>query len=139
MKEAIHQKVVFVDGEEFKIHIFAPSRALKVLARLTKLIGVPMMAMAGKDRDSALDAAPAAMKALVDRLDEDNVVSLVAELLTSVSHQNKQVNMDLDFAGRLGTMTKLIKEVIEAQYTDFFEAVSGLMGEEESPNTQKTA
>jgi hypothetical protein len=140
MQAVVHQKVVLIDGDEFKINIFAPSRSLKLLARITKLIGEPLMMMAGGkgDRSLAAELLPKAMRALTERMDEQQILNIIQELLASVTYQNKQITLDIDFHGRLGLLTKVLKEVVEAQYVDFFEAVAGMMGEE-VPTPQTTA
>ena len=116
---------VVIDNQQFTISLFAPTRALKLLARLTKLAGEGMAVMAkagGKDADP-LQLLPEAVKIILSRLDEDEFVGLVKELMASVTVDKKLINFDIAFQGRLGLLMKLLAKVIEVQFLDFYTAL----------------
>jgi hypothetical protein len=115
---------VVVDDQQYTITLFSPTRALKLLARITKLAGESMavMAKAGAGGDP-VDLLPQAVKQLLARLDEDEVVSLAKELCACVTVEKRPITFDLEFHGRLGTMAKLIGKVVEIQFTDFYSAL----------------
>lgn len=123
------QKELTIDGEDYKIHMLPPSRAFKLAVRLTKFIGEPVAAMAASAGDGEKVAAvlPAAIKSLMNNLDEDGTLSLIQQLLESVTQKNKQLNFEHHFAGRLGHMLKLTTKVVEVQFSDFFESIGDMV------------
>lgn len=121
-----YQKHVRVDDEDYKLHVFMPTKAFKLGARVAKVLGEPVVAMASAagEEAKALEAMPAAVRALLANLHEDEVWSLIKELMTCVSYNGKSIELDNHFKGRLGHMLKLVKEIIEFQFKDFFVAIA---------------
>lgn len=117
-----YQTIASVDNFNYKIVAFGPSQGFKLAARLMKFVGEPVAAMASAagNEAKALEVIPLAVKALCSNLDEDSVLSLIKELLTSVVYQNKQINFEEHFQGRLGHMMKVVGKVVEFQFKDFF-------------------
>lgn len=121
------QQTCEIDDVAYGIMLFAPTRALKLQIRLAKIIAAPMaeMAKAAGDVDP-LTILPTAVKLLMEKMaDEEEVVGLIKDMMTCVTREKKQLNFDLEFHGRLGTMLKLLLKVIEVQFQDFTEALSG--------------
>jgi len=125
------QRMVTVDGEEYKIVTFGPTKAFTLAARLTKFIGEPLASMAGAvgSEQKAAEMLPLAVKSLCNNLDEDAVLSLIKELLNSVSQRNKMLDFEQHFQGRLGHMIKLVGKVVEVQFADFFSELGGSLAE----------
>ena len=120
---------VVIDSQQFTISLFAPTRALKILARLTKLAGEGMAVMAqagGKGADPLL-LLPQAVKIILSRLDEDEFVGLTKELVACVSVDKKMLTFDTFFQGRLGLLMKVLSKVIEVQFLDFYTALGESM------------
>ena len=77
-----------IDGEDYIITQFGATKSMKVLTRLTKIVGEPIGKVAGgiEPGKSVLDQnldgqmIGAAIKALADNLDEDVVITTVKEL-----------------------------------------------------------
>jgi hypothetical protein len=119
------QIFITVDGAEYKLHLFSPTRALKLSARLAKFIGEPIAAMASAAGDEArsLDVLPIAVKSLLNNLHEDEVIGLLKDLIACATHENKSINFDLHFEGALGRLFKLSTEIIKYQFSDFFAVI----------------
>ena len=124
-----YQKNVKVDGQTYKVVLLPPTRALKIAMKLTKLIGEPMAAMAGAGGDeiSSAKALPAAVKALMERIDEDSVLDLIKEMIGTCVKENKSLNFEDEFHGRLGHLIKLFAAVLEVQFKDFFTDLAGML------------
>jgi hypothetical protein len=120
-----YQKTVTVDGEDYKVHLLPPSRAYKLATKLTKMIGEPLGTMAGSMGDEAKSATalPMAIKALTTNLADDDSLVLIKALMETVTFENKPLNFESHFQGRLGLMLKLVAKVVEVQFADFMGAV----------------
>lgn len=135
------QQFVDIGDRQYCITLFAPTRALKLLTRLTKLLGEPMAVMSaaeGGGPEKVFELLPKATKALMERLgDEEAVVKLVKDLLECATRDRKQITFDTEFQGRLGDMMKLLSKVVEIQFQDFFKALGenlqGAEGESKPP------
>src|SRR5688572_16496070 len=94
-------KEVIVGEHTYSITQFSATKGLKLLTRLTKIIGEPIAVLAG---EGGLDAEVSgklmgqAIKALADKLDEANVIQTVKELLEGVTRNGAPINFDIDFA-----------------------------------------
>jgi hypothetical protein len=126
------QKYVDVDGRTYKVHMLSPSKAFKISAKLFKLIGEPMAALAAssdkKNEEKATQAIPMAVKALCHNLDEEAVLILIKELIATTSYDNKSINFEDHFQGKLGLLMKLLVKIIEVQFGDFIEGMGALFG-----------
>ena len=124
-----YQKEVEIDGETYKIHLLPPTRALQFSVKLTKLIGEPLANMAAaQDKDPA-ELLPLAVRALVSRLDEGEVVTLVKAMAETCTKNNQKINFEADFQGRLGHLVKLVGKVMEVQFGGFFSGLSEMLGQ----------
>lgn len=121
-----HKTVVYGDTE-YMITMLPPSRAIKLLTKLTKIVGEPMAKMAAAAGDQKDEMIPMAIAALTSKLEAEEVLALVKELMTCVTKDNKSINFETEFMGKLGTVLKLCKEVLEVNYSDFLEEISSLM------------
>lgn len=126
-----------IDGKLYEFSQFNTTVSLRVLARLTKIVGEPIaIALGGAkkvdkksddlaDKDVTGEVFGKAVKALVDRLDENEVVNLV-KLLTSeqVLCDNSKIVFDDHFCGDIGHLFKVIVGALEAQYGNFFGGIT---------------
>lgn len=131
-----YQKHRTIDGEEYKIHVMTPSTSIKLLTRIFKLLGEPFAEMAvgvkaAKNEDEANEQAmkllPVAVRALVSRMDENEVMGVVQQLTSAVTVDNKQISFERHFQGRLGHLLKLLSACVEVQYGDFLGALAEMM------------
>jgi len=132
-----------IDGELYEVTQFPATQALRHLTTLTRLLGEPLTEAAGvvgeiddlggfldMDVSDAVGAVipflSKAVKALVAKLDEAEVETLVKSLLehTHSTLEGKAVVVgrvfDTYFAGRLGHLFKVLGFVLEVNYRDFF-------------------
>lgn len=87
--------------------------------------------MTGKEQTQLLGGA---VRALVERLDEDEVLKTIKDLVDTAECDGKKIIFETHFQGKIGHLFKVIFAVLEVQYSDFLgEALSmvegsGLMG-----------
>lgn len=125
-----------VDSHTYSFSKYGAKESLKVLTRLTRIIGEPlaigMAAASGKKSGKSLldteidpDIIGKAVRALVDRLDEDEVMGLI-EKLTSVGVlcDGKKINFDVHYNGKLPHLFKVLWAAIEVQYGNFFDELT---------------
>lgn len=129
-----YNKSFAIGGETYTITLFSPTRAVKLATKLSKLVLEPLSVMAGAsgnknnpDQNKVVELLPQAIRSLTQRLDEDEVLDLIRELMTSVSKNKKQIQFDLEFTGRLGDMVKLVYKIIEVQFEDFIIALGEML------------
>lgn len=135
--ETEYQKLVTVDGDEYKLIALPPSKAFRIGTKLIKLVGEPISTMAlvagddkGKDKaaagERAAKAIPVAVRALLANLHEEEMYGMIRELLGSVEYDKKLLTKDLievHFQKRLGHMVKVVTEVVRYQFEDFFDEI----------------
>lgn len=129
------RKVVTVDDQGYEIAPMITSQALKVWTRLTKLV-LPALGAAGNSAaslgsvlDSELNLERVA-SLLTSNLTEDEVLKTVKDLLSPqcVSLDGGMaIEFETHFAGRLLHLTKLLGQVLEVNYGDFFEGIKDIL------------
>lgn len=133
-----------LDGEKYKVKHFSATRGTKIFSRLVKFAGEPIAKFlsAGKALKENDDAAAnavlgQAISALSARIDENEVETLVKDILDSVqvidakSGKLRAVGgeyFDVHFQGRIGHMFKLVGRTVAFQYSDFLGDLAGLQG-----------
>lgn len=127
----IEQKDFSLDEESYTITMFPADQGLKVLSKLVKLIGEPMMELAkmNNDKEAMFDHLAAAVRSLSMRLDDENVVSLCKQLSSCVikhgdGSQTIDKKFNTHFSGRIGHMFKLLVEVVNFNYADFLDVLA---------------
>lgn len=115
-------------------------RALRLKAKLIKLLGPSasvIFAAASKDILKADEAIPQALTLLVDRLDENTFDKFVLEMLQGIKKDGRDIDeksFDSLFTGQLNELFLVLKEVLEANFGDFFQEggiLKILLGKEE--------
>lgn len=144
MREVVQKTV---DGRLYEFEQFSTTVALKTLSKLTKLLGEPIVLALGaiKKTDAAkakkgdkvktaldtdlsdLDTAVLgqAVRSLIDRMEENEVVELVKQL-TSVGLlcDHKPVLFDEHYRGETSHLFKVLSASLSAQYGNFLGAVT---------------
>ena len=75
-----------------------------------------------------------AFEALSERIDEDIVLDTIDELLSDVSYvsgdqyQNLAGSFELHFQGNIFHLFKVVKKVLEVNYSDFLSGLTGVLG-----------
>lgn len=135
-------KEIEIGGSRYTIRMFTPTKALKVLTRLTKLVGEPLAQAAnGMDKDLA-EVLPRIVHTLIERLDEQEVERLIKEdLIDAVLFEGVPVKQifDLHFQGRIGDLFKVLIEVVKYNYQDFFKGLAAATGKLAGPKLESVS
>lgn len=112
-----------IDGAKYMVTQMTARQALKMQAKLIKLLGPCVSELitcfVSKDKENGLSKV---VTALATQLDDKTFDQLVFELLTNVRKNGFELNessINLEFAGALNTLFKVIGFVLEANYSDF--------------------
>lgn len=99
-------------------------RAVRMQARLLRLVGPSFGALIGSDPKNPDSSIPLAVSLLADKLDETTFEKLVLELMTGVRKDGAELTrgkIDLDFAGNLNDLYRVIQFILEVNFSDFFQ------------------
>jgi len=129
-----------VDGQLYEFQQFGAKQGLALLSRLAKIVGEPLSVLLGNtlkgvtgkdfkvkdilDKEIPWDVVlPSAVKALIERLNEDEVIYIVEELTARHAHCNgKRIVFDTHFQGKLlSHLPKVLWAALEVQYGNFSE------------------
>jgi len=127
----------YIDGRLYEFEQLGATASLQILSKITKLVGEPiaiaMSSIQKKDKDkntSILDETVnsemlgKAVRALVDRIDETDVVGLVKKLASDkMLCDHKPVIFDDHYIGDFGHLGKVLMANLEVQYGNFFNAL----------------
>ena len=128
-------KEIEVGGTRYFVTEYSPTHAIPLLTKLTKLIGQPgalLVQQNGLKKDVGEVLLAEAVGALSDRLDPDQMVPLMKDILhgtlvlEAVGEKtiNREILFDLDFEGKLPQLFMLIGEIVRFQFASFFDAVA---------------
>lgn len=140
----LYDKKIEVGGHEYHVQQFVASTAVKNFTRLFKLIGVPVSMAAGSLDQEADSVFPKMIQALAEKADEDEVLTLIKDLMKCAHVEGLPVSQvfDTHFQGRFNDLFLLLKEILVFQYGDFFSGLLSKKGQVEalkkkskSPNT----
>lgn len=119
-----------IKGIKYEFCLIPPMDALKILTRLIKRT-LPSVggALAGNSIKGMADALntnvnlDSMAKYLADNLDEREVQDTVREILQHVRIQGRVINIELDFAGEIMAMLKVVYKALEVNFSDFIEGL----------------
>ena len=136
-----------VDGKKYLFHRLPVSLSLKILIRISKIIG-PVM---GSVFDGLGDDVPGTMKELLDSdidfskittslfstIDEDITISTIQELLAHVMYEGSKVSdiFEVHFQKDIPHLLKLVGVALEVEYGNFF-VEGGLISAIRNQNNQ---
>ncbi len=118
-----------IAGRKYEFQKFGAKKSVKLLTRLLKLVGEPLSIAVGatgggKLFESNLDPKilSSAVRVLVDKLDEDEVLDLIEEFTANdnVLCDGVRVNFDNHYEGKLPELFKVLAAALEVQYGNFF-------------------
>src|SRR4051812_2624866 len=126
----IQSKERTIDGAAYQVTQFPARRALALQTRLLKLLGPSLATALGGIEDGRIDASvlSLALRQLGEKLDESATVDLVLQLLACTRKDGKEITegvFDLEFAGQLDSLYKVLSFVLEVNFGGFF-AKSGI-------------
>lgn len=117
-------KEVSLNDTNYTFTQMPPTRALKVLNRIIKMVGPGVAQIwAGKGLDAGTDEAiPKVVQGLCNNMDEDKVIALIKdEIMDTVLIGGAKGSKVFDnhFTGKLGEMFKVMGIALEHNYKDF--------------------
>lgn len=130
-------KSVQIGGEEYEFEQMATKPSLKLLIRISKIVGKPLVTIAGSvlGGDKLLDTElkpgmlAAAAESLFNGMDAEEVIQIIETLTaTTVLCDGKKVDFNLHYEGRLEVLFKVLSTALEVQYGNFFGAILAING-----------
>lgn len=118
-----------IDGISYRIQMLPAEQGMKILTRLLKMVGEPLAELikVQGQRDKIFEILPMAIKTLVMKLDDDEVLQLAKELTSCVIKGNTSATLDrefnLYFRGKYGHLMKVLLEVVKYNYSDFLDVL----------------
>src|SRR3990172_1463647 len=117
---------VEIDGTRYSVSQYSAGKAVRLLAKLVKLVGRPIGILTGAGMDSEIktDLIASALEALGSSVEPEDLEKLVREILEGTiifteDGKNRQIVFDTDFTGRIGHLFRVLKHVLSYQYADF--------------------
>lgn len=123
----IETKEKEIDGATYAVTQFPGRKALTLKVRLLSVVGPSLLstigAVKGGTGEVEIDSLGGAAQKLVDNLSKEGAVNLVMELLSSTRRDGHEITpqlFDMEFAGKLDTVWKVVWWVLEVNYGSFF-------------------
>lgn len=127
------QPKAFTHGDEVVRVITQPlpaTKALKLLTRLTTMVGETILVLAARGGDGLedmdADTLRFTVRALINRMDEDVVDATVKEALQGMQAEgvgDVVQHFDSFFQGRMMLLFDCLQYALEINYRDFFDAL----------------
>jgi hypothetical protein len=123
-----------IDGEQYTFCQLPPKKSLKLLTRLVRIVGPSVGAAMGGHADISVVLGQEInfekiVSAICGRLDENEVESIVDDLLSQVIHNGQgevSKKFDVIFGGRLPHLFKVVGEALRVEYGDFLAGMPDL-------------
>lgn len=144
-----------INGKKYSITQMTARRALRMKAKLMKIFGPSLAEIFLPSNDKAIEGlgfskqeAVNALSSLALQLDDSTFDNLVVELLSGVRREGIELTesiIDMEFAGDLFNLFKLIWAVLEVNFGSFFgkDGIGSLLQDQEktmpSPDLKKTS
>lgn len=140
----VEQRTRKIGEHEYFFSQLGASQSLKLLVRITKIVGEPLGLLIGQfaapkadkqaPREIKEDLIGLAMKSFMNALDENEVLDIIKTLTAGTNgNQNvqcdgKNINFDLHYDGRFDHLFEVLKAALEVQYGNFLSAILGKSG-----------
>ena len=127
-----HSKKITVDDIVYSTTQYSTTYGLKMMTRLGKHLSEPLSIMFDANQDAEVNNGFMfkALSSLFMNLEEEQIVPLVNAILktTEVEKNGRfgQIAFDIDFAGRYMHLINLLKEILQFQYSDFFDGLAAV-------------
>lgn len=132
-----NQQDITVDGVKYSVFKYSTTHGLTLLGKIAKIIGEPLSILASMSKGSLdteinADAMGQMAKSLVQNIQPEDLPNMANEILRGVEiygqdARRRDVNFDLDFQGKFGHLFKVLKNVLQFQYEDFFGELAVVM------------
>lgn len=129
----IESKEKIIEGAKYYVSQFPARRALKLKTKLIKLLAPSLFTAAGNykggnilDADLGSDTLGKAVSMLVERLDENDLESLIMELLCMTRREGKEITeqyFDMVYAGNFSELYKALYFILEVNFGSFFQEI----------------
>jgi hypothetical protein len=129
-----HTQDKIIGDNSYTVTQFGATKSLKMLHRVGKFIAEPLSKLAGEikpgasiaDQNITTETLGKAVQCFFTSCDENTFEVTVKDLLTSTTRNNKPINFDIDFCGKIGELLKVLAFILEVNYKDFFSGIGGL-------------
>lgn len=124
-----------VDGIRYAVTQYSGTKGTEIFIKLVKAVGEPLSFMlkgvqGGLDAEVNMEMFGQAFRAFSMSADPKEFTFLVKDILDGVlifdGEENRSIKYDLDFAGKIGHMFKVVWLVVKFQFADFLDVIAGL-------------
>ena len=129
----IEQRESIINGDKYSVTQMTARRALRMKAKLIRVFGASLAQIFLPGSKKSMDGmsfskeeAVKALQTLSAELDEDTFEQIIMQLLIGVRKEGVELNeavIDLEFAGDLATLFKVVWFVLEVNFASFFEGI----------------
>jgi hypothetical protein len=123
-----------IDGQAYEFYYLPPSKAIRILTRLAKLVLGPFGLAIGGGGTSLANLAGSeitldkAFEKLSENLSEEEVERTIKELLSYVRlGTGMEMQIDIQFQGKIMHMLNVTRKALEVNYQDFFVGISAIV------------
>lgn len=118
-----------IDGHEYTITVMSTTPALKVGQALTKLVGPVIAAILDNEKNEDIRIEESNMfsqiaATLVYNMEEMDLMDLIKTLLKDSYLESQPLDIEEDFAGRMGTLASVVTFALRENFGDFFPKLS---------------
>lgn len=123
-------KEIEVQGVKYKVTQFVATKSVTIFEKVLKLIGSPVGMLANSlEEEVTGDLVSKAIGAMTENLDPVRDIPLFKDILSTSQiveedGTHREINFDIDFAGRIGHLFRVLYAILEFQYSDFLAVVA---------------
>jgi hypothetical protein len=129
-----------IDDAEYEFNQFGVKQSLRILVKLSKIVGKPIVLAADSLKKEGKGAAfdfktlAVAAGALFENIEEDEALTLIEQLTSGDAClcDGKKVQFDAHYRGRLNHLFNVLIAALEVQYGNFLEEFLGKLPLEKS-------
>lgn len=131
---------VVVKEQTYTISQFPFREGVKLQSKLAKYLGpVYGIFQSAQDEADVMEVLPKAVDALTDKLDENELVTLMERLLSRTYIQGTTpVDLDQHFSNDYMAAFELIYHVVKVNFGGFFKDLTGKLGTQDQSESQTT-
>lgn len=124
-----------IDGTRYASTQYSGTKGTELFVKVIKSIGEPLSyimkgAQGGIDSEFNLEMFGSALRSFASTAEPKEFTAMMKEILDGtlifVDNQNRTIQYDVDFSGRIGHMFKVVFHILKFQFSDFLDVVGGL-------------
>lgn len=119
----LRQETREIDGAKYTVTVFASGRSIQLLKRVLLFVGRPV----ARSYDEIGDVMDGLLRALQETDAEELVKALVANVTIDGQKMEGERIFDIWFAGKIGTLWKVVRFVVEVNWQSFFDEMRAEM------------